>query len=426
MTRKHAIAMSVLVGTLALGLSACSQTTSPTTTRSTASEPVTVLAVDGPESDALADGTADFTKASGIEVKVEKVARDVWGQRKVSELIQDAGQYDVVFIGGGDDALWGLKKAHVSDVSAVIDKKVLDDVLHSDLYTRDDGVLIGVPQYFNFPMFFYRQDLFGDPEEKSAFAAQYGRELAPPNSFDEMVQLAQFFHRPPELYGFCMGGTDWSISGDNTRLLYGLGGNYGDIPTGDLTMNTPENIQAMTYVQQLISFNAPGWETQSFFDCDQLMQEGKSAMYMNWLYASNTLRSTMGDKVGMAPLPGADTEIGSMIATIPEASTNKEAAGRFLTWMLSDEYQVSQSVATGNLPAREGLLSNPEIRSSLVGIEDLEKVVHHLTYNHTTWASELTSGVAEGLAKVMTKQESPSEVAKWLQDEKFAGRKAIE
>lgn len=387
---------------------------------------VRVLAVDGPETDALIAGAAAFEEATGITASIEQVARTVWGQRKVAELIEGAGMYDVVFIGAGDDAMWALEKADVLDLSEYLTDDVASEILHGDLFTNDDGDLIAVPQYYNFPMFFYRQDLFDDPDERDAFSAEYGRDLAPPTTYEEMFDLAEFFHRPPETYGYCLGGVDWSVFLDDTYFVYGLGANYGDLETGELTLDTPEQIEAMEWIDRFTDFNAPGWETQSFFDCDQLMQEGKVAMYQNWLYAWEVLKESMGDDIGMAAPVGELTHLGAMAATIPASAEHPDEAGEFIAWMLSDEYQQSQVEATGNLPVLESQLSNESIRAALDGIEVYEPVVQRLTYNFTTWSGELSTGVAEAIAKVYSGEMTAAEAAEWLQNEKFAGRAAIE
>jgi multiple sugar transport system substrate-binding protein len=388
---------------------------------------IRVLAVEGPETDALAAEAANFTEESGIEVKVDKVARDVWGQRKVAELTQDAGTYDIVFLGGGDDAVWMLEHAHVQDLTPYLGQDVVDDVVNHELFTTDDGAFVGAPQYYNFPVTLYRADLFEDPDEQAAFQAQYGRELAPPTTFDEYVDIATFFNRPDEgLYGTCLGGVDWSVFLDDTYFTYGQGSNFGDLETGELTLDTPEQVKAFEYIDTLTSLSAPGWEALSFFDCDNQMKAGSVAMYQNWLYAWNAVGSEMGDKLGIAPPAGEQTHLGSMLATIPDAAPNPDGAGEFITWMLSDDFQLAQTEQTGNLPVLQSQQDAAEFATALPELEMLKSVASRLTYLHSTWSGELGSGVAEAIAKVYSGEMTAAEAASWLQDEKFAGRKAIE
>ena len=429
----HLTMMGAGFTALAMGLlAACSSTADPvssmaqTTGDSAPSGEIRVLAVEGPETDALATEAASFATESGIKVTIDKVARDVWGQRKVAELAQDAGTYDVVFLGGGDDAVWMLEHAHAKDLTPYLGASVIDDVVNHELFTRPDGAFLGAPQYYNFPVTLYRADLFSDPGEQAAFKAKYGRDLAPPTTPDELVDIATFFNRPPEMYGTCLGGVDWSVFLDNTYFTYAQGANFGDLETGALTLNTPEQVKSLEYINKLTSLSPPGWQALSFFDCDNQMAAGNVAIYQNWLYAWNVLGDQMGDTIGMAPPAGEQTHLGSMLATIPEAAPNPDAAGAFIKWMLSDDYQLAQTNATGNLPVLQSQQDGAEFATALPELDMLKTVAARLTYLHTTWSGELGTGVAEAIAKVNSGEMTADEAAKWLQDVKFEGRKAVE
>ncbi|SJN43785.1 Maltose/maltodextrin ABC transporter, substrate binding periplasmic protein MalE [Microbacterium esteraromaticum] len=388
---------------------------------------IRILAVEGPETDALEAEAATFSSESGIDVKIDKVARDIWGQRKVAELTQDAGTYDVVFLGGGDDAVWMLKHAHVQDLTPYIGEDALADVVNHELFTTEDGAFVGAPQYYNFPVTLYRADLFEDPKEQAAFKAEYGRELAAPTTFDEFIEIATFFNRPDEgLYGTCLGGVDWSVFLDDTYFTYGQGANFGDLETGELTLDTPEQVASLNYIKQLTALSAPGWESLSFFDCDNQMKAGSVALYQNWLYAWNAVGGDMGDKLGIAPPAGEQTHLGAMLATIPEAAPNPDGAGEFIKWMLSDDFQLAQTEQTGNLPVLQTQQDSDEFAAALPELELLKSVAGRLTYLHSTWSGELGSGVSEAIAKVNAGEMTAEEAASWLQNEKFAGRKAIE
>lgn len=413
-----------LVPVVALLATACSSNT-PTTTTNSSSKVVRILAVAGPETDALIKYAPDFEKATGITASIEQVARPLWGQRKVRELIENAGLYDVVMTGGGDDNTWVKYKAHVKDLSKVLPADQVDQLLLKDNFTIN-GKLVGVPQYYNFPMYFYRKDLFNNPTEQANFKAKYGHDLAPPTSYDQMYQLAEFFNRPPNMYGFFIGGVDWSVFLDDTYFVYGLGGNYGDFGSKQLTLNSPEQKQAMSWLVKFSKFNPPGWQTENFFDGDKLVQSGKVAMYQNWFYIWKTFQQSAPDKIGMAPLAGKGAHLGAFVATIPEAAPNPDGAGKFITWMMGAKYQKQQVMETGNLPVRKDTLQDPEVRKALVGIEQFEKVLPNLQYNHTTWAGELSGGVAEAITKALKGELSADAACDWLQNEKFKGRKAIE
>lgn len=420
-------AAALSVGLLAGCSGAAPQPAGPGPSTTGPSGQVRVLAVEGPETDALATQAAKFTQTSGIKVKVDKVARDVWGQRKVAELSQDAGTYDVVFLGGGDDAVWMLRHAHARDLTPYLGADTVNDVVNHELFTTDAGKFVGAPQYYNFPVTYYRADLFKDPTERANFKAKYQRDLAAPTTFDELIDIATFFNRPKDgLNGTCLGGVDWSVFLDNTYFTYGQGGNYGDLTTGELTLDTPQQVKSLEYIKQLTSLSAPGWESLSFFDCDNQMKAGTVAIYQNWLYAWNALRPEMGDKLAIAPPAGEKTHLGAMLATIPEKAPNPDAAGAFIKWMLGDEFQLAEAEQTGNLPVLQSQQDSADFAKALPELDLLKPVAGRLTYLHTTWSGELGSGVAEAIAKVNSGKMTAQEAAKWLQNDKFAGRKAIE
>jgi len=69
-------------------------------------------------------------------------------------------------------------------------------------YGQKEGKTYCIPIFWNSHGLFYRKDLFEDPTEKANFKAKYGYELRVPRTFDELVDVAEFFTRPPNLYGF--------------------------------------------------------------------------------------------------------------------------------------------------------------------------------------------------------------------------------
>jgi multiple sugar transport system substrate-binding protein len=220
----------VVVLVLLAMLAACAPTAVPTAAdtpsqpseasapQSDSAQVVRVLAVAGPETDALIAGAAEFEKQTGITASIEQVARPLWSERKVRELLQDSGIYDVVFVGGGDDLVWVKTKGHVLPLDDYLSEETKSQMILADTFTQD-GKLIGAPQYFNFPMLFYRKDLLEDPQEQADFKAQYGRDLTVPKTYDELLEVAEFFNRPPEMSGYCLGGVDWSVFLDYTYYL---------------------------------------------------------------------------------------------------------------------------------------------------------------------------------------------------------------
>lgn len=64
------------------------------------------------------------------------------------------------------------------------------------------GSTYGVSLDGDFQTWVYRKDLFEDDREQNAFREQYGYDLAPPRTWDQLNDVAAFFHRPEQgLFG---------------------------------------------------------------------------------------------------------------------------------------------------------------------------------------------------------------------------------
>ena len=93
-------------------------------------------------------------------------------------------------VAGGDDLLWVKLKGHVQQLNNHLRTRDLKQLMH-DEYFRSDGDLFGVPQYYNFPMLYYRRICWRTPAEQRAFLSRHGGPLAPPRTFDELEQVAR-------------------------------------------------------------------------------------------------------------------------------------------------------------------------------------------------------------------------------------------
>ncbi len=388
---------------------------------------VKVMASAGPESDVVAKyAKQDFEKATGITATIDTVARDVQAQRESAEFVGDAGEYDVIFIAGGEDKLW-VGRAHSVDMRKFADPSdiaKLDPHL-KDLATMDDGKLMAVPQYWNAPMYFYRKDLFEDPKNKSDFKAKYGYELGVPANWDQLVDMADFFNRPPNLYGGFVDGIAWASVYDYYNVLFGNGGELSNTKDNTLLLNSPESVKALTIIQKLSKIAPPGYQTQSFFDADKLMQAGKLAAYWNWSYIWAAL-SKSPEKYAMASTPGPGIWAGGFWWAVPEKAPHPECAKKFISWMLSDDFQTKQMLATGNPAATTSVQNNKDATAKIPSFDAYLTTAKKIKLGNVTWARELGEGVSSAVADVQSGKKTPQEAADWLQNVKFKGRKPIE
>ncbi|MBZ5545499.1 MAG: extracellular solute-binding protein [Acidobacteriia bacterium] len=90
--------------------------------------------------------------------------------------------------------------------------------------SRVEGWLLSVPRNIDVRLLYYRRDLFDDPSEQEKYRALTGLELRVPETWEELAQVAKFFARPPELYGFAFPGRDSGLFGTFFELVAMAGG----------------------------------------------------------------------------------------------------------------------------------------------------------------------------------------------------------
>ena len=388
---------------------------------------VHVMVTAGPEEDVLIKyAHSDFEKQTGIQASIETVSRDLWPSRAAREFTADKASYDLVALNSSEgDPVW-VARGKSQDLRKLLPADLIENILPKlrEAATYNDK-LVAVPQYWNTEMYFYRKDLFADAKNQADFKAKYGYDLAPPTSWEHLADIDEFFHRPPDLYGGWMSGVNWGIGLDYQTILFGEGGRAFDLKANTMLANSPESVKTFGIMQRIAKTAPESFATQTFFDADTLMQGGKLASYTNYSYIWATLAKEP-DKYGMTVLPGKGIPIGTFFFAVPESAPNVACAVKFITWMLSDDYQAKQVGETGNPPATITQMKNPEVTKAIPDFAAFVAAADKLSPVEVTWGPEFFEGVAAAGADVYAGKKTPQEAADWLQNTKFKGRKPIE
>jgi multiple sugar transport system substrate-binding protein len=186
---------------------------------------VKVMVTAGPEEDVLIKyANSDFAKQSGIKVSIDTVSRDLWPSREAREFTGEKANYDLVALNpSGGDPVW-VARGKSLDLRNLLSKEVLANILPKLVEAASyNNKLVAVPQYWNTEMYFYRKDLFAYPKNQTEFKTKYGYALAPPETWDQLADIDDFFNRPPKLYGGWMSGVNWGIGLDYQTILFGVG-----------------------------------------------------------------------------------------------------------------------------------------------------------------------------------------------------------
>ncbi|MFO1350129.1 MAG: extracellular solute-binding protein [Gammaproteobacteria bacterium] len=226
----------------------------------------------------------------------------------------------------------------------------------------------------------YRLDLFEDPKEKEAFKAKYGYDLAPPATWEQYYQIAEFFTRPDKnLYGtveaFRRGGQQFWFFFTHAASYVNNPNNPGsmffDPDTMDAQVNNGGWVKALEDYVRSVKFAPPGALNFSSGEVRTTFASGQAAMNFDWgdtgTVGTDPKQSKIVGHVGSAMTPGSKQlynyktkkwdefpEIvrspfmayGGWQAAVPEVSKNKDAAWNYVEWVSNPENS-GKAVITG-------------------------------------------------------------------------------
>ena len=338
---------------------------------------------------------ADFERETGITVSYELEGHLDVIRKGETDLLSGRGAYDGVMI-------HSTQKGRVVAADAVtpIDEFLENESLKDPDINFDDFIqpladeltLFG-DQRIAFPNWNYnvvwwgRKDLMEHPEEKAAFEKEFGRELAPPETLQEMRDIAKFFTRKAgdklagetldrDFAGFVKEGAQAGAAFGDVRYIFmnQFGGDFWD-DSGKPNVNTPENVEAMKLYQELWDYSPAGQAEMSLIDVPVVMGEGRAAsglVYSDFVFSVDQKgKSKYAGDFAYAPVPsnGEGDEEDRTAATEPsmivisKESENPEAMFLFLQWIVSKETQDKWFEGGVGMPIRQDTLEHPTVTS---------------------------------------------------------------
>ena len=302
-------------------------------------------------------------------------------------------------------------------------------------FDKYQGSWYAVPYDGDVNMFYYRGDLFSDADNKADFKAEYGYELAPPETWNQVRDYAEFFTgREEGLYGF---GTlalktwwavaYWANVYRNLALANGVMGENGLVnDDGEIEMKRAEFIEANNFYMDLMNNYAPeGILSWGYPESKEGIANGTVAMTMQW--ATSVFRdprqAKYWDKIRGTLMPGFEKPDGSVervtsfavgkALTIPTGIKNTDVAFLYAHFLASKEMQIYETNSgSGVDPNRYsvwedqrvkdvwGPLVEPTLESLQYGVGDIKvpqasKLYESLLIElHESWAGNQSSAEA--------------------------------
>ncbi len=347
--------------------------TSPSFSKPYDGKTLKVLSFRDNHSSALNQNIKEFEKISGAKVIFDMIATSA----VISKINTDqlaGGTYDLYtvdepFIPMLSNFLEPVSKWPKTEIFNIEEnlEHTLQNALQSASY-KDNT--FGLPVSANIYMYVYRHDLINDQKEKVKFHTKYGYELSPPRNMKQMRDVAEFFYRPPQMYGFApftrkSEGTTieaiWILGSFGTKFFdHNL--NY--------VFNKQKAEEAFSFYKELMSFAPKGSKSWHHAERMACYSKGKIVQIMTWPSfvkgLENPNYSLVVDKNSYTSAPytpeGWPSAVtGTWSATISKASKNKKLGAEFIAWW-TDYKNAKSLVPKGLNPAREDLLSDQELK----------------------------------------------------------------
>src|SRR5438477_6450823 len=195
----------------------------------------------------------------------------------------------------------------------------------------------------------YRKDWFARPEIRAEFKQKYNRELEPPKTWDELLQVAKFFTGKEidgkKVYGsyiYTERGSE-GITMGVTNAMYGYGFKYDD-PKKAYSMagfvNSPGAVKGLEVYKELYKCCQPPGLTNAYMQEGlDAFKSGQAAMQMNWfaffpgLYKDPNVG---GDKIGFFVNPagpaGKFSQLGGQGISVVAFSDHQDDALKYVKW----------------------------------------------------------------------------------------------
>lgn len=261
---------------------------------------------------------------------------------------------------------WKNWQNFLEPLDAYLDPADRDDFSPSimDIAAGDGKVWI-VPRHVDVQLTYYRRDLFENPTEQQNFKAKYGYDLQVPETWQQWRDTAEFFTRPPDMFGFA-----WAVS-NGTPFFFEQLMNAGGQPFDDHNRpawNGPEGIKTLEFLVSLYRAVAPpGSINYQWDDLAQLFRQGKLAFYPEWpgwyAAAKDPQRSLVHDTFSVAQRPygpaGPDKRKTWGEAhgfSISRSSKVKEASADLIRYITSADSEFYESQEGGFIPVRKSVL----------------------------------------------------------------------
>jgi multiple sugar transport system substrate-binding protein len=334
---------------------------------------------------ALVELSKDFTAETGIAMKFEFVPWTNYADRFLNELNSHGKLCDLII----GDSQWiggSAENGHYVKLNDFFDKEgiSMDDFVPATVVGYSEWPK-NTPNYWALPAmgdvvgWTYRKDWFEKPELQAEFKKKYGWDLAPPKTYDQLKQIAEFFQGRvvdgQKVYGasiYTERGSE-GITMGVTNVLYDWGFEYQN-PQKPYDMkgfvNSKEAAAGLEFYKSLYDCcTPPGASNVYMGESADAFKSGQVALHMNFAFTWPGLykdEKVGGSKIGFFANPGQAkhfAQLGGQGMSVVSYSENQDAAFKYIKWFAKPAVQ-AKWWSLGGFSCAKSVLDDPGFATS--------------------------------------------------------------
>jgi multiple sugar transport system substrate-binding protein len=346
---------------------------------------------------ALEKQIPEYEKMTGVKVEFEEVPWAQLHEKMMLDFASGAGTYD--FIGGITDWVSEFTRGnYLEPFDSYIQKDPPEDWPNAFpkallSFQTVNGKLYGFPCHDGPVMLYYRKDLFEDPMEKAGFKRQFGYDLAPPETWDQFLDVCKFFTRPDKgMYGTCLASKQGGqqLPYDFFLMLWSFGGDIFDSKWHP-TFNSKAGVDGLNfYVDLRNKWDVTPKASTTYDETENgpFYLNGNAAVMWHWshiaAWAEMPDRSKIVGDNGYTLLPVARKGMPHTTLSIywfwamSSASKHKEETYKLIKW-LTNKKNDKMDAQMGTIACRLSTYHDPEILKQFPFYTNIENLLKGVT-----------------------------------------------
>jgi multiple sugar transport system substrate-binding protein len=415
---------------------------------------LTVITQDGPPiASAVSASIEPFKKQTGATVKLITAPFGDLYTKTMANFVSGGGSYDVIL----NPSSWlGDYAPNVVDLTGRI-KKDTSLNWNDVIYQRNGqwgGRQIAMPVDGDNQLVYWRRDIIGDKGLSAAFQKEFGKPLAPPETWDDFMNIARFFgdgkhgiHGVAEAYRHG-GQAFWYYMSNVASWVTApgeKGGLFFDPSTLKPLINDPGHVQGLKNYAEAVKYGPKGMINWDSNEVRQQFKNGATVLAIDWddapIIGELEGGTKVKGKISSALLPGtkrvwsyknqkwmnlssvsrpAWLAFGGWCGTIPKTSSNVDLAYKWLSFIASPKFSLKMVTGanSGMNPYRKSHFSDveawkkagypePDLDMYLAAMKKSDLDPHAVQDLRMPGAAAFQDAVEVGTGKAVSGQSSP-------------------